>query len=162
MNSCSYSASKYGICKGELQFYKIKHKKLSLICLKLTQKSLWYQKLFQHASHIKIKQIKLIDMVSIKRKYSYYSLKCLPFVSKHLTNKTSKNYQLISQFGRKNILNRKLSKKTTKIRLTSYVTFLPRVCSSNIYIDFETYIARWQHSMVNRQLLNPRLTTSFS
>ena len=111
MNSYSYSASKYGICKGELQFYKIKHKKLSLISLKLTQKSLWYQKLLQHASHIKIKQMKLINMVSIKRKYSYYSLKCLPFVSKHLTNKTSKNYQIISQFGRKNILNRKLSKK---------------------------------------------------
>ena len=67
MNSYSYSASKYGICKGELQFYKIKHKKLSLISLKLTQKSLWYQKLLQHASHIKIKQMKLINMVSIKR-----------------------------------------------------------------------------------------------
>ena len=162
MNSCSYSASKYGIFKGELQFYEIKHKKLSLISLKLTQKSLQYQKLFQHASHIKKKQIKLINMVSIKRKYSYYSLKCLSFVSKHLTNKMSKNYQIISQFGRKNILNRKLSKKTTKIRLTSYITFLPQVCSSNIYIDFHTYIARWQHSMVNRQLLTPRLTTTFS
>ena len=148
MNSCSYSASKYGIFKDELQFYEIKHKKLSLISFKLTQKSLQYQKVFQLAS-----QIKLINMVSIKRKCSYYSLKSLPFVSKHLLNKTSKNYQVIFQFGRKNILNRKLSKKTTKIRLTSYVTFLPRVCSSNIHIDFQTYIVRWQHSMVNRQLL---------
>ena len=53
--------------EGYLQFYQVKHKKLSLISLKLTQMSLSHQKLFQDASDIKIKKIKVINVVSIKR-----------------------------------------------------------------------------------------------
>ena len=45
----------------------------------------------------------------------------------------------------------------------SYLSsFLPLVFSSKIYMDFQKYIARFQHSMVNRQPLTPRLTTNFS
>ena len=47
-----------------------------------------HQKLFQHAFEIKIKKIKVINMVSIKK--ILILLKYLPFLSKHLTNKKSR------------------------------------------------------------------------
>ena len=50
----------------------------------------------------------------------------------------------------------------TKIHRKSYLTFLPQVFLSNIYMDFQKDGVKWQHSMVNRQRLTPRLTTTFS
>ena len=134
---------------------------MSLISLKLTQMSLKYQKLFQHVSNIKIKKTKVINMVRIKRNTHIIHWNIFPFSQNTLQIKSKKDYQIISQIASKNILN-KLSKNTTKIRLKSYLTSLPQVCSSKIYICFQKYIARWQLSMVNRQRITPRLTTTFS
>ena len=48
------------------------------------------------------------------------------------------------------------------MHLKSYVTFLPQVFSSNIYIDFQKDRAKWQSSVDNHQWLTPRLTTTFA
>ena len=48
------------------------------------------------------------------------------------------------------------------MHLKSYVTFLPQVFSSNIYIDFQKDRAKWQSSVYNHQWLTPWLTTTFA
>ena len=74
--------------KAFFNFYQIEHEKLSLLSLKPSQISVWPQNLFQYAFDTKIKKIQVINMVSIKIP-SYYSLKYLPFFSKHLINRKS-------------------------------------------------------------------------
>ena len=91
-----------------------------------------------------------------ENKYSYYSLKYHPFLSKHLSKKKKKNQQsqqLVSQSRRKDIPNKHLSKKTTNIHLKSYIAFLPQLLLSKFHMDFQKVRAKWQHSMVNHQRL---------
>ena len=57
---------------------------------------------------------------------------------------------------------RKTQSKIANMHLKSYVTFLPQVFSSNIYIDFQKDRAKWQSSVDNHQWLTPRLTTTFA
>ena len=78
------------------------------------------------------------------------------FLKTPFKKKKEQSYQVISQIATKNIPNKKLSKKTTKIHLKSSLTFLPRLT----WIFKKT--TKWQNSMVNRQRLTSWLTTTFS
>ena len=114
-----------------------------------------HHELFQHASDIKIKKIKVINMVSIKIKNHNIHWNIFPFSQNTLQQKIEKIDQIISQISSKDIPNKKLSKKSTKISLMPYLTILSQVCSSKIYIGSQKVVAIWQHLIVNRQRLTP-------
>ena len=92
---------------------------MSLFSLKLIRMSLYNQKLSRHLFHIEMKKIKLINMVSIKRKAHIINGNIFPFFQLTLHTKSQQNYKTISQSGRKNIPNNTISNKATKIHLKS-------------------------------------------
>ena len=130
-------------------FYFTKKKKHKTFSSKLFQIDLEHQKVFQYASDIKIKKIKVINMVSTKRNTHIIHWNIFPFSQNTLQTKSQQSYQIISHIGKKNIPNKKQSKKITKISLKGYLTFCPQVFSSKINTDFQKDRAKWQHSMVN-------------
>ena len=97
-------------------------------------------------------------MVSIKIKNHNIHWNIFPFSQNTLQQKSEKIDQIISQISSKDIPNKKLPKKSAKIRLMPYLTILSQVCSSKIYIGSQKVVAIWQHLIVNRQRLTHVLT----
>ena len=108
---------------------------------------------------LKFKKVQVSNMVSIKRNTCFIHGNTSRFLK---TPYKQQKVNKIPTYSPKNMPNKKLSKKITKVHLKPYLTFLPQVFLSNIYMDFQKDRVKWQHSMVNRQRLTPRLTTTFS